>query len=83
MDAQQRQRGEHVLREHETWVNAFNFSIHLSSMYRLLLKPLAAQPHVGHVVPGAVRAQVLDHSVQLQRHCVGSALPTPRSDAAT
>ena len=46
MDAQQRQRGEHVLREHETWVNAFNFSIHLSSMYRLLLKPLAAQPHI-------------------------------------
>ena len=46
MDAQQRQRGERVLREHETWVNAFNFSIHLSSMYRLLLKPLAAQPHI-------------------------------------
>ena len=38
LDPQSRMVGEHVLHEHEAWVGAFNFFIHLSSIFKLLLK---------------------------------------------
>ena len=56
LDSQPRVLGEHVLHEHEAWVNAFNFFIHLSSVFKLLLKPLAPAPAHALAPPSGVAA---------------------------
>ena len=56
LDSQRRVLGEHVLHEHEAWVHAFNFFIHLSSVFKLLLKPLAPAPAHALAPPSGVAA---------------------------